>query len=141
MVAAICEVWKHLERGGIIFLANKGGEFLCEGPEERSDLRHLGPVVQDEDEEIEACIRVFLTKEECEEYCSMWRELFDLAPGSSQIQPVAAILSDIWKRLPVLIANAYADYQVPTRLDVCRLPHEGYPIPLDTLYSEHEHIN
>jgi hypothetical protein len=54
---------------------------------------------------------------------------------------MAAMLPDIWKHLATIVANSYADYQVPPRIDICVLTPGGYPAPIDTLFSEREAVH
>lgn len=140
-LAGVSEAWYRLGRGAHVFIARKDGEYLCEGPQERLDLGAPGQAVLDDD--TESCIRLFFTKQECDEYCGIWRELLGVGvgPENQQIRTVEAILPDIWKHLAVIVANSYCDYQVSPRIDVCTLQPGNYPTPLDTLFTEQAELN
>jgi len=135
----IAAAWHRLNKAHLIFIARKDGEYLCEGPYERLDLGVPGRPTADD--ETEACIRIFFSRDECDEYCAIWREMLGVGPENQQVQTVAGILSDVWKHLGYIGANSYADYQVPARIDLCKLTPGGYPEPIDTLFSEWEELH
>jgi hypothetical protein len=138
--ADIAEAWTRLAKGRVVFLARRDGEYLCEGPFERLDLGSTGSLPL-ADDDTEACIRLFFTRDECEEYCATWRELLGLGPMNQVVQPVAAVVQDVWKHLCSIVANSYADYHVPPRIDLCRLTPGSYPTVIDTLFSEREELH
>ena len=137
--ASIADVWKRLDEGRIVFVARKGGEYLCEGPYERLDLMAADRPLADED--TESCIRLFFSRDECEEYCATWRELLGVGPENKQVDVMAVTLSDVWKNLGSIVANSYADYQQPPRIDLCTTFGGGSPVPIDTQFSELEELN
>jgi hypothetical protein len=138
-VQPISEAWAYLSSVGVVYIARKDGEFLCEGPYERLDLGVPGRPEADDD--TESCIRIFLTRTECEDYCAIWRELLGVGPNNQQLRPVKAILPDIWKHLELIVANSYVDYQVPPSIDLCTIVPGSYPVPIDSLFSELQEVH
>lgn len=136
--ADIADAWCRLSKGQAVFVARKDGEFLCEGPYERLDLGTPGRAANDD---TEACIRLFFLQAECDAYCAIWRELLNIGPENQRVRTMKAVLPDIWKHLAVIVSNSYADYQVPPRIDLCRLKHNEYPTLIDTLFSEREEMH
>jgi hypothetical protein len=137
--ALIQATWDYVALGRPLFVARKEREFLCEGPYERMDLG--GKDQPQVDDMTESCIRVFLTRGECEQYCRLWREMLDVGPENQGVRVMPVALNTMWTHLHAMVANSYFDYTVPCRIDICALHDDEYPVCIDTLFSEREEMN
>lgn len=126
--------YRNLAAGVSVFATRKEGEFLCEGPSERLDLTADALL----DEDTESVIRLFTDIEDAERYAAIWRELLDLSPRNQAVAMMRVSLRDVWKHLGAAVANSYGDYQVPPRIELCRLSNDGEVVVIDTLFTERE---
>lgn len=138
-IALTRAAWSYLAKAGPLYLARKGGEFLCEGPYERLDLG--GTESSTANDTTESCVRVFLTREACEAYCVIWRELLGVEPSNQGVRPMPVALNTLWSHINSIVSNSYFNYQVPCRIDICKIQAGEYPVHIDTIFSELEEMN
>lgn len=136
-VAEVQVAWGNLAAGVKVYVARREGEFLCEGPCNRLDLHHGEPL----EEDTESVVRIWTTREQCERYCAIQKELIDVNPTNPGIRVDECLLADVWKHLNHIVGNSLADFQVTPRIELCRFSWEGEPVVIDTLFSAYEPFN